>query len=41
MKKNQIMEFEPRERILEKARKYVDSLEPLPKKKLPVFENLL
>jgi len=27
MKKNQIIEFEPRERILEKARKYVDSLE--------------
>ena len=27
MKRNQIIEFEPRERILEKARKYVDSLE--------------
>ena len=27
MKKNQIIEFEPKERILEKAKKYVDSLE--------------
>jgi hypothetical protein len=27
MKKNRVIEFEPRERILEKAKKYVESVE--------------